>query len=76
MPFKGKFYSSKELQVILDVTRARISQIARYFHWRNTGRRGVYFAQDVEPFLRRRGIDVDALPILEYDSANAPGKIV
>ena len=56
MPIQGKFYSSKELQEILGVTRQRVHKISQYYEWQRLTY-GLYWAEDVEPYLIRRGIN-------------------
>lgn len=65
MPYRGKFYSVKEVREILHVNRARVHAIAKRQGW--TGPTdGLYYAECVEPFLLYRGIDPACLPVVEY----------
>lgn len=68
MPIQGKFYTSKELQALLGVSRQRIRNLAsedgQDFLALNPG---LYCAEDVEDYLMARGIDPLKLPVRTYD---------
>jgi hypothetical protein len=53
MPIEGKFYTSKELQEILNVSRQRISNLAKDNDWVVLVP-GLYRAEDVENYLAKR----------------------
>ncbi len=50
MPIEGRFYESEELQLLLDVTKQAISNIAYRQGWK-TLKRGLFCAESVEPYL-------------------------
>jgi hypothetical protein len=62
MPIEGKFYTSKELQSLLDVSKQRISNLAKRQSW-TVLVPGLYCAEGVEDYLMWRGIDPASLPI-------------
>lgn len=67
MPISGKFYTSKELQELLNVKKQRISNLARDRDW-NGPLPGVYWAEEVEPYLEYyRNIDPLTLPVKSFD---------
>jgi len=58
MPIIGKFYTSEELRLLLGVSKQRVSNLADEQGWNDSAPRpGLYYAQRVEPYLLRRGID-------------------
>jgi hypothetical protein len=68
MPIEGKFYSSKELQKILNVGKQRISHIAKDNGWLIlVSGSALYCAEQVEDFLMGRGIDPDTLSVRDYE---------
>lgn len=65
MPIEGRFYSNKELQEILGLSKQRISDIARQQSWLAI-QPGLYCSEDVEDYLEYRDVDLDTLPIRSY----------
>lgn len=53
MPISGTFYTSQELQVLLDVSRQRVSQLATQQGWYSPTP-GLYDGADVGPYLTKR----------------------
>lgn len=54
MPFKGRFYTTQELQKLLGgVTRQNIRQLAQRKKW-GSPTPGVFYAEDVEGYLPLR----------------------
>ncbi len=66
MPIEGKFYQHQELQELLDVSKQRISNLAVQQNW-DGPQPGLFWADDVEPYLHSRGIDPAKLPVKSYD---------
>lgn len=62
---KGRFYTSLELQDLLKVSKQRISSLGRQKNWIALSR-GLYCAEDVEPYLLSRNIDPQHLPIYTH----------
>lgn len=65
MPLQGKFYTSAELQKILNVSKQRVSNIASDRNW-TTLVPGLYCAEDVEAYLHLRNIDPQRLSVRTY----------
>lgn len=61
MPTEGKFYNNNELQEILNVTKQAIDQLANRQNWVTLDAR--YCAEDVEDYLKMRGINIESFPI-------------
>jgi hypothetical protein len=63
--FEGQFFTSKEIGRLLGVSRQRVNNLSRQLAWASPAP-GIYFVQDVEPYLIRRGIDVKKLNLITY----------
>lgn len=69
MPIRGDFYTSRELQALLGgVTRQAIAKLANRHGWRQpVENMGLYYAEEIEPYLLGRNIDPAALTIWDYE---------
>lgn len=71
---QGKLYTSQELQKYLDVSKQRISNIAARQGWKSP-HPGLYWAQDVEPYLMGRNIDPIRLPVVSWEAPEGESDI-
>lgn len=71
MAIRGKFYTSKELQKLLGVSKQRISNLSNEQNWESP-HPGIYYAQSVESYLMGRGVDLQRLKVVEWESTNGP----
>lgn len=53
MPFTGTYWSTKELQDLLGVSRQRIHDLKYYWDWKSPAP-GIYEDEDVQKYLRLR----------------------
>jgi len=67
MPFQGLFYTSKEIQKLLGVTKQRISNLSSEQNWESP-HSGIYYAQSVEPYLMGRKIDPIKLAVRSWET--------
>lgn len=63
MPIEGKFYESEELQLLLGVTKQRISNLFGV----SVLRPGLYAAEAIEPYLINKNIRPETLPVRTFD---------
>jgi hypothetical protein len=65
MPIQGKFYTSRDLQEILGVSRQRVYNLAKDNDWLALSP-GLYCAEEVEDYLLYRDIDPMGFIIRTY----------
>lgn len=66
MPIQGRLYPSSELQALLGVKRAAISRLAKRHDWASP-QPGLYWAADVEKYLKGRGVEPATLEVIKQD---------